>query len=82
MTEPAYEIYPARYAKGQMVIRPLDSSDGYKGRASYLCDALNMKWVNRSRGYHASPTKVRRFERLFRDGWSATCLGQLVEPRQ
>jgi hypothetical protein len=77
----SYTTMPAPYSKGNFVVRPTDSCDSYKGRASYLCEALNMRWVHRSQGYTASPSKLRRFEHLHASGWSATLFGELVPPR-
>ena len=36
----SYQIVDARYAEGKKVIQAKDSRDGYKGRASYLAEAL------------------------------------------
>jgi hypothetical protein len=76
-----YTVTPARYSKGNFIIRPLDSVGGFKGRASYLCCALNLRWTHRSGGFTASPSKLSRFEKLYAEGWSATCMGELIAPR-
>jgi hypothetical protein len=66
-----YTVFPAHYSKGNFIIRPTDSAGGFKSRASYLCDKLNMRWVNRSRGYVASPSKLRKFEKLYAEAIAA-----------
>jgi hypothetical protein len=67
----SFLIIDARYAKGKMIIQPLDSKDGYKGRASYLAEALNGKWVHRSGGYTVSPAAADKFLKLFKAGFEA-----------
>ena len=66
----AFQVTTARYAKGQMVVS-CPSSTGYKTRAAYLCEALGGRWVNRSRGYHLSPTGVEKLKVLHAAGFDA-----------
>jgi hypothetical protein len=65
-----YTTQQARYAKGQHLVRPVNS-DGTKGRAERLLCALNCRWTNRERGFVVSPSKLKRFEQFFADGWDA-----------
>jgi hypothetical protein len=46
-----------------------------------LLGALNCRWTNRERGYIASPSKVVKFERLFREGRDASYSGELEPPK-
>lgn len=61
----AYSISIARYAKGKYIIAPRDSRDGFMGPAGLCARDLNLKYVNRSSGYTASPSQVRKFEALY-----------------
>lgn len=66
-----------------ILVRPQDSIDGIKGRASRLLGALKCRWTNRERGYVTSPSKLRRFEQLMRDGWDANFFSnELLPPTQ
>ena len=67
----SYLIGDARYAEGKKVIQPKDSRDGFKGRASYLAEALGGRWVHRSHGYVISPAAAQKFEKLFEAGFDA-----------
>lgn len=75
----AFEVHPARYADGMLAVRPLDSVDGYKGRASrILSDHLKARWSGRERAYIASPAKVRKLVKLHAEGRDAsTVTGEL-----
>ncbi len=66
-----YSVSPARYAKGKMVVRPLDSRDGMKGCSSYLIEALGGRYVGRSHGYHMSPAAVAKLDKLSQAGFHA-----------
>ena len=66
-----YTISPAPYAKGKLIARPADSVSGFKGRASFLIEALGGKYVNRSRGYTMSPTAVEKLAALSKAGFTA-----------
>ncbi|MCC7425237.1 MAG: hypothetical protein IT428_33620 [Planctomycetaceae bacterium] len=76
-----YRISIARYSRGNLAVVPLDSRDGFKGRSSYLLDAIGCRWTNRERAYIATPAQRRKFEILFRDGWSASAFGRLTPPQ-
>lgn len=67
----SYLIGNARYAEGKKVVQPKDSRDGFKGRASYLAEALGGRWVHRSHGYVMSPAAAEKFEKLFAAGFDA-----------
>lgn len=67
----SYTITPAWYAKNSVAVRPRDSIDDMKGRASRLCCALNARWSNRERAYIMSVSKGRRFEALYASGADA-----------
>lgn len=66
-----YIIIDARYAKGKKVIQPLDGKGGFKGRVSYLAEALGGNWVHRSKGYTVSPQTAEKFLKLFNAGFEA-----------
>ena len=78
-----YTITPARYTKGKLLVRITGNGSGLKDRAERLiCDGLKCYYTGRERGFVASPSKARRFERLYADGWDACYFGQrLVPPR-
>lgn len=77
-----YTIGKARYAKGMLTVR-CPSSTGYKTRAARLIgDGLKCRFSGREGAYIASPSKVRRFETLFANGWDASSFsGELIEPK-
>jgi len=64
-------IRPARYAKNQVAIS-CPSSDGYKTRAARLCEHLNGRYSGRENAYIMSQSKAKRFEELYKLGFSAT----------
>ncbi len=74
-----YTIGEAHYAKGMKIVR-CPSPDCFKTRAARLIgDGLKGRWSNREREYIASPAKVRRFERLYTEGFDACPIsGQLI----
>lgn len=75
-----YYVSPARYSKGNSLVR-CPSPDGYKTRASRLIgDGLNCRWANRERGFIASPSKLRRFEELYAQGWDACAITGKLRP--
>ena len=76
-----YTISPARYAKGQMLVR-CPSTNGLKSRAACVAEALKGRYTHREHGYILSPTKAKRFEQLLRDGWNASYFGELTPPKQ
>lgn len=76
-----YRARPARYSKGNHIVTPFDNIGSYKGRVSYVLGALNCRYTHREGGYVLSPAKLARFERLFAEGWTATCMGELRAPR-
>jgi hypothetical protein len=80
VTEAEFSVHPARYAKGQYLVKVVSDGSGLKRRADYLLCALNCRWTHREHGYVCSPSKVLKFRRLFADGWTATIFGKLVEP--
>ena len=76
-----YEIRPARYAHGQMLVTCRSDGTGWKTRAMALCGALNGRWTNRERGYIMSPTKAAKFEKMYAAGWSGNVVsGDLIAP--
>lgn len=68
----SYRIEPARYAKGQVAVTPLDNHDGLKGRSARLCCFVRGRWSNRERAYIMSPTKAAEFESLYANGSDAS----------
>lgn len=71
MSNAAYALTPARYAKKSMALRVHDSVQGMKGRASRLADALNGRWSNREHAYILSETKAAKFVALYESGRDA-----------
>jgi hypothetical protein len=47
-----------------------ENSDGFKGVAHRLLDALNARWSRQS-GYVLSPTRATQWRALFVAGWDA-----------
>ena len=77
-----YEIKPARYARGQMLVVCRSDGSGWKTRAMALCEALNGRWTNREKGYVMSPTKAVKFEKLYTAGWSGNVVnGEFIAPK-
>lgn len=78
MSNAAYSIAPARYSKDNFIVQA-PSSTGYKTRAARLIgDGLNCRYTNREQGYVASANKVKKFEKLYAEGWDAsTITGEL-----
>lgn len=65
-----FQCSPAR-AKGKMSIDlTRENSDGFKGVAHRLLDALNARWSRQS-GYVLSPTRATQWRALFVAGWDA-----------
>jgi hypothetical protein len=64
---------PADYAQGKMAIRieKVGGSDGYKGAADRLLDALNARYVGRGHAYIISPSRAALWRALFVGGWDA-----------
>lgn len=79
----AYTITPARYSKGNFAV-VCPSTNGLKSRAARLIgDGLNCRHSGRERAYIASPSKVRKFEKLYAEGWDASVItGELEPPRE
>lgn len=75
----AFTIGQARYAKGQVLVR-IPNTSGFKTRAERLAGALRGRWSNRERGYVMSPTKAKRLEKLYQEGWDAGLLSGELEP--
>lgn len=74
-----FTMFPARYAKGKVIIRA-PGRDGYKTRAARLAgDGLGLQYVGRSNGYTASPSQAERFKRLFNAGFDASWATGTVE---
>lgn len=78
--KPPYIVGTARYAKGMHAVHVNPSGTGLKTRADYLLTALKCRWSNRERSFIVSPSKLRKFEQLFADGWDGDVLGRLVPP--
>ncbi len=67
----AFTCAPARYAKGKCSLHiTADKSDGWKGPADRLLDALNANW-NRRSGYVIAPSRALLWRALFEAGWDA-----------
>jgi hypothetical protein len=62
---------PHRRPAGKMVMNPRDSRDGFKGRASYLAEALGGRWSHQAGGYVMSPAAAAKLEALYRAGFTA-----------
>lgn len=78
---PEYTVTPARYAKNMMAVHCPSDGSGWKTRAHYLCCALRGRYSGRENAYILSPTKARRFEHLYRQGWNASPFGTLIPPK-
>lgn len=76
MTEQTYTHGFARYAKGQVAVRPSRDGSGWKGRIDRLCEALNARWSGREGAYIMSWTKARKLELLVAAGWDAGYFGR------
>ena len=68
--ETAPTIFPARYAKGKVVMC-CPSSNGLKSRAACLAEAFGGRWVNRSHGYVMSPTSAAKALDYWQRGFDA-----------
>lgn len=80
----AYTIRPARYAKGQMAVHTVSDGSGFKTRADCLIgDHLKGRYSGRERAYIVSPSKARKFEKLYAEGYDANCVsGDLIKPKE
>lgn len=75
-----YTVAPARYSKGNFIVR-CPAEHGLKSRAARLIgDGLNCRFTNREKGYVASVSKLRRFEKLYAEGWDASFVTGELEP--
>lgn len=69
--DPAPELSPARYSKGNVAVRT-QSPDGYKTRAARLADHLRGRYSNREHAYIMSPSKAKKLKTLFEAGRDAS----------
>ena len=78
MTE--YTITNARYARNCIAVR-CPSNDGFKTRAARLAGALSRdRFSNREKAYIMAATKQEKFERLYAEGWDASCCTLELQP--
>ncbi len=67
-----YSVAPARYAKGKYLVTIQSDRSGIMGRAERLIHrGLNCRFTGRENGFIASASQVRRFEKLYAEGWTA-----------
>ena len=62
---------PCRRPKDKIVLNPMDSVGGFKGRASWLAEALGGRWSRQAGGYVLSQPAARKFEILYAAGFNA-----------
>lgn len=77
-----YKVWgPVNRPKGMFIMR-CESTDGFKTRADRLIgDGLNCRWSRQAGGYVVSPSKLKKFEKLFSEGWDASAFtGELYPP--
>ena len=67
-----FYVGQARYAKGQMIVRPKGGSGMGGGRVERLCQALKGRWTNREKGYVMSPAKAEKLAHLVVSGKDAS----------
>lgn len=79
---PEMRISRARYARGCVAVRPLDSRDEFKGRVSHLACSLNMRFSGRECAYIASAAKARKLVALLDSGWRGNTWGDRFVPPQ
>lgn len=78
---PEYSVGDARYAKGQKAVRVESTDSGMKNRAERLLGALRVRHSGRERAYIIPPSKLRKFEKLYADGWDANFFSnELIPP--
>ena len=71
LSNPNYEIKPARYAKGKRLIK-VDNETAGKGRTERLIESFgSARWSNREKGYIVSEGVAKKFERAFKEGLDA-----------
>lgn len=72
---------PMNRPKGMYVV-DFPVGDGYKDRAQRLIgDGLNCRWSRQAGGYTASPSKLKKFEKMYAEGWDACAVtGKLYPP--
>lgn len=67
----AYRISgPHRRPAGKMAIHPMDSRDGFKGRASQLADQFGGAYSHTVGGYVVGPKTAADFALLFEQGFN------------
>jgi hypothetical protein len=81
MTEPAFTVARARYAKGMMAVS-CPSNDGWKTRAARLAEHLKGRWTGREKAYILSPRKAQRLQELFDAGRDASAITGELYPVQ
>lgn len=58
----SYTVTAARYAKGQLAIRPTRDGSGWKTLAALiLADMPGVRWSGRERAYIVSPGRAKKF---------------------
>lgn len=76
-----YTILPARYSKGNMLVQ-CPSKDSWKTRAARLIEGVGGRYTHREKGYVVSPTKLKKFEIKFAEGWDYSPISGEWEPPQ
>lgn len=80
-----FELSPARYAKGKVLIRTEDDN-GFMTRQGRLANKLgngHAGYSNREKGWVVSPSAAEKFQRYVRDGWDANSFnGELRPPEK
>jgi len=76
----AFTVKGAWHANGMVAVHVHDSVQGFKGRASNLCEHLKGKYSHRERAYIMSPTKAEKLKKLYDDGYDASCITNELRP--
>ena len=78
--EQGYTSKPARYARNSTAVDAPSSGGSLASRAAMLAQAVGGKYRSRESAIVMSNSAFRRFERLYKEGYSGSVTGGLITP--
>jgi len=78
-----FEISPARYAKGKVLVRITKSNGDFMNRTGRVADIIGgggRGYSNREKGYVMSPSQAEKFQRAVIEGWDASVITRELRP--
>lgn len=75
----SYTTFPATYSEGNFAVQ-VHNDTGWKCTLNDLLDALHARYSHRENCYILSPSKLAKFERMVKEGWTAGWGGDFRPP--